>query len=107
MEKYENNAFFWQKIDTLVSSCPLVISRKQGDRHPDYTNLIYPVDYGHLSETYGDTGVCVYKGSEKSQVKAIIIACDILKRDIDVKLLLGCNAEEEENVLRFLNQTDF
>jgi inorganic pyrophosphatase len=36
-----------------------------------------------------------------------VIAADILKKDIDVKLLVGCTQTEEEEILRFLNQTDF
>lgn len=29
MDNYENNAFFWQKIDTLVFSSKFVLSRKK------------------------------------------------------------------------------
>ncbi|MCI5773659.1 MAG: Inorganic pyrophosphatase [Erysipelotrichaceae bacterium] len=108
MEKYENNAFFWQKIDTLYSSATLEIYHKKGECHPEFADMIYPVDYGRLKEVNGERGVCVYKGSQKhAAVKAVIIAVDILKRELDVKILIGCNEEEEEALLRFLNQTDF
>jgi len=30
-----------------------------------------------------------------------------LKKDIEVKLLVGCTPAEEDMILRFLNQTDF
>ena len=40
MDNYENNAFFWQKIDTLVFSSKFVLSRKKGEQHPEYKNLI-------------------------------------------------------------------
>ena len=42
----ENNAYFWQKLDTLVLSSTMVIDHKKNTSHPNYPNLIYPVDYG-------------------------------------------------------------
>ncbi len=108
MEKYENNAFFWQKIDTLYSSASLEIIHHKGEYHDEYADMVYPVDYGRLKEANNENGVCVYKGTQKhTAVKAVVVAVDILKRDLDVKILIGCNEEEEEAVLRFLNQTDF
>ena len=35
------------------------------------------------------------------------MAVDILGREMDVKVLVGCSLEEEEAVLRYLNQTDY
>ena len=32
---------------------------------------------------------------------------DILEKELDVKLLAGCTDEEIEDVLRYLNQTEF
>lgn len=107
MNKYENNAFFWQKIDTLLSSSTLEVVRKKGETHITYPDLVYPADYGRLKDDNNDKGICVYIGSGRMEVKSLIVAADILKRDLDVKILVGCNDEEEESVLRFLNQTDF
>lgn len=110
MKDFENNAFFWQKLDTLFLSSQLIIFREKGDHHPQYQNLIYPVRYGRLHGTNGGENreVCVYRGSLSSdKVNAAVIAVDILKKDLDIKLLSGCSEEEEAEVLRFLNQTDF
>ena len=109
MKSFENNAFFWQKMDTLFLSSQLVISKKKGEVHPLYNNLIYPVDYGYLSNTQSEgNNICVYKGSLASdRVNSVIVAVDILKKDLDTKLITGCTEAEEEEVLRFLNQTDF
>ena len=30
-----------------------------------------------------------------------------MEKDVEVKFLVGCSAEEEENILRFVNQTDY
>lgn len=110
MASYENNAFFWQKVDTLYLSSNLVISRRKGETHPQFKNLIYPVDYGHLQDTIGTNteGVSVYVGTGKiNDITGIVIAADILMKTIDIKILVGCNEEETYDVLHFLNSTDF
>lgn len=110
MSNYENNAYFWQKIDTLFMSSTLKIIREKGDAHLQYANLIYPVRYGYLTDTanHDNDGVAVYIGSNPSHsVDSIIFAVDILKKDLEAKLLVGCSEEEESEILRFLNQTDF
>ncbi|MBS3973240.1 MAG: Inorganic pyrophosphatase [Erysipelotrichia bacterium] len=110
MNTYENNAYFWQKIDTLTFSSHFVLSQPKGSSHQVYHNLIYPLDYGYLKDTLSadSNGIAMYKGSmTTSMVNACVIAADILKKDIEIKLLLGCTPSEEEEVLRFLNQTEF
>lgn len=110
MNNLENNAFFWQKLDTLYLSSKLVIDRPRNTCHYKYSNLIYPVDYGYLSDTTGSdqSPVDIFKGSEKTNlVGAIVISADILKKDCEVKLLIGCTEDEEHEVLVFLNQTEF
>jgi len=110
MSQLENNAFFWQKLDTLYFSSSIIITQPSGSAHPVYGNLIYPVNYGYLSDTLSqdETGISIYKGSlSANQVNTILIAADILKKDIEVKLLVGCSDAEEDAILRFTNQTDF
>ena len=53
MNSFENNAFFWQKLDTLFLSSKLVIDRPRNTCHYKYSNLVYPVDYGYLNDTTG------------------------------------------------------
>ncbi|NLC96682.1 MAG: Inorganic pyrophosphatase [Erysipelotrichaceae bacterium] len=111
MKSFENNAFFWQKMDTLFLSTELKVTRQKGERHPIYNNLIYPVDYCHLEGTSGNSEsglICVYKGSiDTNRIDAVVVSVDILKKDMDTKLISGCSEIEEAAVLRFLNQTDF
>ena len=50
----------------------------------------------------------MFRGSlDSSAVEALVVCVDILKKDIEVKLLVGCTDEEELSILEFLNQTDF
>ncbi len=108
--EFENNAYFWQKLDTLYLANDLVLDKPKGTVHKRFSNLVYPVDYGFFREVVDtdEEHIRVFKGSEKtSSVDAIVVCVDILKKDIEVKLLVGCNQEEELNILAFLNQTDF
>lgn len=105
MQELLNNGYFWQKIDSLALSSNLVISQVQGSTHPKYLNMVYPVDYGYLTDI---ESIKVFKGSNKrSTVDAVMVVGDILKRDLEVKLLWGCTEEEEIEILRFINQTDY
>jgi inorganic pyrophosphatase len=110
MSELLNNAYFWQKIDTLYFSSHMEIVRPKGTAHPAYKNLIYPVDYGYLTDTVGESGhgIAVFMGtSDNESITTMVIAADILKKDIEIKLLVCCHPEEEKAVLEFLNQTDF
>lgn len=110
MEKLLNNAFFWQKIDTLVLSLEYEKKRSVGDKHPEYHNLIYPLEYGYLIDQDTQTGVVtkMFKGTDPSKrVDAIIVCVDILQKGFDIKLLLGCSEQEKLTCLEFLNQTPF
>lgn len=110
MKAFENNAFFWQKLDTLYLAGKLVVDQPKNSSHYKYSNLKYPVDYGYLSDTAsnGQSPIDVFKGSEKNNlVQAVAVSADILKKDCEIKLLVGCNEEEIYEILEFLNQTEF
>ncbi|MCR5373489.1 MAG: Inorganic pyrophosphatase [Solobacterium sp.] len=110
MKKYDNNAFFWQKVDTLFLLGRVNIEKHKGDTHPIYANMIYPVDYGHLNETLSitDKGLSVYVGTRRpATVTSLIVAVDILEKSMDVKMLVGCTEEETNDILHFLNQSEF
>lgn len=98
------------KVETLLLSSRLNLTKKRGEMHSKFKNLIYPTDYGHLSDTRSSSeeGVSVYAGSgDRNHITALVIAADILTKELDVKMLIGCTDEETDMVLRFLNQTDY
>ncbi|MFV0480004.1 MAG: Inorganic pyrophosphatase [Anaerorhabdus sp.] len=108
MKEFENNAFFWQKVDTLIFSNHLELLYHKGDKHDQHPQLSYPVDYGSLRESQqSEESLYVFKGSQKaSGCNAMVVTADILKKEIEVKLLLDCTEEEEKRILEFLNKTD-
>jgi inorganic pyrophosphatase len=106
MNKESMSADFWQKLDEMVITCTLTIDRPKGSAHPRYPNFLYPLDYGYLAGTRsGDgDGIDVWIGSlPERRVTAIICAVDLLKRDSEMKLLLGCAPQEAQQLLAIHN----
>ena len=97
---------YWRSLDELVKTHELIIDRPMGSNHPRFPRVTYPLNYGHLKGTKsGDReGIDVWQGSRDSKtVDATIIAVDLLKSDVEVKLLVGCTNAEIEIVLNFHN----
>ena len=95
---------FWLKLDELIATHTLKIDRPKGSPHPRYPPLVYPLDYGYLEGTQsGDgTGIDVWVGRSPSQtVTAIVCTVDLVKRDAELKILLGCTPEEAQTVVSF------
>lgn len=101
---------FWSAIDKLVEESEIVIDRPKGTTHPKYPDFIYKVDYGYLKDTSSmdGAGIDVWVGSDKRrQIDAIICIVDLIKRDSEVKILIGCTEDEKEIVHQTHNQTEF
>ncbi|MCX7710218.1 MAG: inorganic pyrophosphatase [Clostridia bacterium] len=101
---------FWYAIDQLVKESELVIDRPKGSCHPRYSHLVYPADYGYLKGTSSmdGGGIDVWKGSNKNPVvDAVICIVDLLKKDSEIKLLLGCTNEERNIIYRFHNESEY
>ena len=97
---------YWWSLDELVRMNELVIDRPKGSPHPNFPKSIYPLDYGYLKGTMsGDGhGVDVWRGSLNSKtVQASIVTVDLLKANVEVKLIIGCTEEEIEEVLNYHN----
>ncbi len=97
---------FWESLDALVASSRVTIDRPKGSLHPRYPGPPYPLDYGYLEgTTAGDgSGIDVWLGSRVPPVlDAVILTVDLFKRDVEIKLLLGCDETEKQTILAFLN----
>lgn len=100
------NDRFWTRADELVATSEVVIDRPRSSVHPRYAAGIYPLDYGHLSGTIAMDGgeVDLWRGSlPEPRVTGAILTVDTLKRDAEVKLLLGCTRAEAETAVAFHN----
>jgi len=108
-DKIMLNKEFWEHFDSLIESSKIIIDRSKNSTHPIFNSLIYPVDYGYLENTSsmdGD-GIDVWQGTSNNGFDAIIVTVDTLKKDSEVKLLIGCNEEEKQIIYHFHNNTDY
>ena len=97
---------FWQRLDQLVAASEIVIDRPRGTAHPRYPELIYPVDYGYLAQmrAMDGGGLDVWVGSLPDRsVTGVVCTVDLEKRDVELKLLLGCSPAEQRAIVAVHN----
>lgn len=100
---------FWKALDELVNNSEIIIDRPKGTAHPKYPNYIYPIDYGYLKNTSSmdGAGIDVWVGSNQKKIDAIICTVDLMKKDSEIKILIGCTEEEKAIVYETHNETQF
>ncbi|MBQ3016729.1 MAG: inorganic pyrophosphatase [Clostridia bacterium] len=108
IEKY--NEDFWKIVDKLVTDGKIVIDRPKGTTHPRFPHVKYDVDYGYIENTASmdGGGIDIWRGSlSENKVNAIICTVDLMKKDSEIKLLIGCNEAEIASVYVFHNNTEY
>jgi len=103
------NEEFWNALDKLVAQSEIVIDRPKGSAHPKYPDFIYKVDYGYLKNTTSmdGGGIDVWVGTGEKKIDAIICIVDLMKRDSEIKILIGCTEEEKAIVYETHNEAEF
>ena len=102
----KNDREFWQALDSLVESEKIIIDRPKGSTHPRFSDIKYEVDYGYIENTSSmdGAGIDVWCGtSQDKSVTAIICTVDLMKKDSEIKLLIGVTDEEAQTVYAFHN----
>jgi inorganic pyrophosphatase len=98
---------FWQAMSELAASKHVVIDRPKGTIHPRHPDMVYPLDYGYIDGTSaadGD-GIDVWIGSQSGHIlTGILCTFDTIKKDAEIKLLLGCSHDDVETIIDFLGQ---
>ena len=100
---------FWRSMGQLLVTHSMVIDRPRGTSHPRYPEMIYPLDYGYLENTTASDGggIDVWLGSLNTMMNSakiltgILCTFDTLKRDAEIKLLVGCSAEDVQVIRDF------
>lgn len=98
---------YWEGLDRLVRELEVVIDRPAGSEHPRYPGFFYPYNYGYLNGTKAMDlgGIDVWVGSQREcGVTGVVCTVDLLKHDAEIKILLGCTAEEAQNILKLHNE---
>jgi inorganic pyrophosphatase len=106
--KYPVGEDYWDFLERLVETSRLVIDRPRGSAHPRYPDFVYPLDYGYLERTQAidGGGIDVWLGSLKPRrLTGIVFSVDLLKRDVEVKILLGCSDSDVKTILSDMNQS--
>ena len=89
---------FWHEMAELAANNSIIIDRPKESPHPRYPEVIYPLDYSYLEGTTsaGRNGTDVWFGSLNTidkMLTGILCTFDTLKRDAEIKLLIGCTEE--------------
>jgi len=107
MNTFNND--FWRALDSLVDNSEIVIDRPKGTAHPKYPDFIYKVDYGYLKNTSSmdGAGIDVWIGSGEKKIDAIMCIVDLMKRDSEIKILIGCTEEEKQIVYQTHNEKEY
>jgi len=98
---------FWQGMENLLITNKIIIDRPKGNRHPRCPEYIYPLDYGYLENTKASDGdgIDVWIGSHESKtLTGILCTFDNIKRDAEIKLLIGCTNEDVQIIRNFHHQ---
>ena len=91
----------------LLHNHPTVIDRPQGSHHPRYPEVQYPLDYGYLAgASSGDgAGIDVWLGHAGDRaLTGVLLTVDMVKKDVEMKFLVGCTEEDTRQILAFSNQ---
>ncbi len=104
---YDND--FWEALDLLADNSEIVIDRPKGSVHPKYPDFVYKIDYGYLKDTSSmdGGGIDVWVGSGDKKIDAIMCIVDLMKRDSEIKILVGCTEEEKQMVYQTHNETEY
>lgn len=98
------DADFWQTLTDLAATNPIRIDRLKGTAHPEFPELIYPLNYGYLENTFASDGegIDVWFGSgDDKTLTGILCTFDTLQRDAEIKVLIGCTHEDIETIRNF------
>ena len=101
---------YWKLLEQLVSESEIIIDRPKGTCHPKFQGMIYPLDYGYLKNTTSmdNNGIDVFVGSLKNKnINGILCNVDILKKDSEIKILIGCTEKEIQVVHNWMNASDY
>ena len=71
--------------------------------------MTYPCDYGYVESLSdeSESSMEVFRSSGGGTVDSIAVCADIINKRFEVKAMVGLSEEELEEVLHFLNCTDY
>ena len=97
--------FNWDGWEALIAQHGITIDRPHRSHHPDFREIIYPMNYGYVNDTLGTDGqeVDIFVGSVRNGLVGLLVTSDHRRGDREVKLLYGCTPEEIYLANGFIN----
>ena len=106
-----SDSSFRRSMTQLLTTNGVIIDRPKGTSHPRYPAIVYPLDYGFLENTTSSDGggIDVWLGSLNTltnesvpkTLTGILCTFDTLKRDAEIKLLVGCSGDDVQVIRDF------
>jgi len=95
----------WEAWESCISQNGITIERPRTTAHPDYTSVVYPLDYGYVNDTLGTDGdaLDVFVGRGTTGLVGAILTTDLRQRDREAKLLYDCTPSDVYTVHGFIN----
>jgi inorganic pyrophosphatase len=95
----------WTRWEDLIAARGLTIDRPAETAHPDYPEVIYPLDYGYVNGTVGTDGdpVDAFVGRADTGLVGCILTTDLRQEDREAKLLVDCTPAEVYCAHGFIN----
>ncbi len=99
------SAIDWDGWQETILKNGITIDRPYGSVHPQYPEIIYPIDYGYVNETVGSDGdeVDVFVGMTRNGLVGAIVTHDLRKGDREVKFIYNCAPPEVYLINGFIN----
>lgn len=97
--------FDWAAWEALITRHGITIDRPQHHPHPQYPEIIYPLDYGYVDGTRSTDGeaVDVFVGTADTGLVGAILTTDHRRPDREFKLLYDCAPVEVYTAHGFIN----
>src|SRR5690242_17351498 len=101
----EAKDFDWAHHQRLIEEKGITLDRPRFSRHPDYPEIVYPIDYGYINGTVGEDGqeIDVFVGTAETGLVGVLFTRDFRKGDTEIKLIFNCSPSEVYLVNGFIN----
>lgn len=95
----------WVAWEWYIRSNGITIDRPEGTSHPDFSSVIYPLDYGFVNRTLATDGapIDIFVGSSTTGLVGTLLTTDHRQQDREFKLLYDCTPVEVYTVHGFIN----
>lgn len=95
----------WQYWQNLIEKNGITIDRPYHTSHPNYPEIIYPIDYGYINNTIGEDGVEVdiFVGETNNGLVGVLATVDYRKKDKELKFIYNCDPTEIYTINGFIN----